>query len=93
MKIYHLLFVLLVGTGLKMTGQSYSISSVPFTDVSLQDSFWVPKLDINREVTLPYDLNKYEAETVGSDLFKVMEGASYILHKKKTQRWKHTSIS
>lgn len=33
---------------------------VPFTSVHLQDSFWAPKIEINRTVTIPYAFQKDE---------------------------------
>lgn len=32
------------------------LASVPFTEVKLDDTFWAPKLKVNREVTIPHDL-------------------------------------
>jgi len=78
----------------------YPIQPVPFTSVHLQDDFWTPRLETNRQVTLPYNFKKCEetgrlrnfaiaggleeGEFEGiffndSDVFKVIEGASYSL--------------
>lgn len=38
----------------------YPITSVPFTQVQINDSFWLPRLHTNREVTIPYCLTKCE---------------------------------
>ena len=38
----------------------YPISPVPFTDVSISDAFWQPRLETNRKVTLPYCFQKCE---------------------------------
>ncbi|MDX2247923.1 MAG: glycoside hydrolase family 127 protein [Bacteroidia bacterium] len=80
--------------------QDYPIHPVPFTDVLIDGGFWLPRLDTNRRVTIPYDFKKCEetgridnfaiagglkkGEFRGkryddSDVFKVIEGASYSL--------------
>jgi DUF1680 family protein len=84
------------------TGSSnnYQVRPVPFTDVSIDDDFWAPRMETNRKVTIPYDFKKCEetgridnfaragglmdGEFVGiryndSDVYKVIEGASYSL--------------
>ncbi len=38
----------------------YPIQPVPFTQVHFDDSFWAPRLETNRTVTLPYDFQKCE---------------------------------
>lgn len=40
--------------------QGYARTPVPFTDVSIADAFWRPRLDTNRQVTLPYCFRKCE---------------------------------
>lgn len=78
----------------------YPIHPVPFTEVLIDGGFWLPRLDTNRRVTIPYDFQKceetgridnfaiagglMEGEFQGkryndSDVFKVIEGASYSL--------------
>ncbi|MFK5973871.1 MAG: glycoside hydrolase family 127 protein [Flavobacteriaceae bacterium] len=78
----------------------YPITPVPFTKVKIIDSFWQPRIETNREVTLPYTFQKSEetgrisnfAKAGGleegtfegiyfndSDVFKIIEGASYSL--------------
>jgi len=78
----------------------YPITPVPFTDVKIIDNFWKPRLETNREVTVPYTfdksvetgrirnfeiaggLEKGEFEGIffnDSDVFKIIEGASYSL--------------
>lgn len=36
------------------------INPVPFTDVRIDDSFWSPRLETNRKVTIPYNFQKCE---------------------------------
>ena len=38
----------------------YPIKPVAFTEVGIDDAFWLPRLRTNREVTIPYDFKKCE---------------------------------
>ncbi len=38
----------------------YPISTIPFTQVTINDQFWAPRIEINRTVTVPYDFQKCE---------------------------------
>ncbi len=40
--------------------QDYPIKPIPFTKVHINDNFWQPRLEINREVTIPYTFEKSE---------------------------------
>ena len=40
--------------------KDYPVQPVPFTDVRISDSFWSPRMEINRQVTIPYDFKKCE---------------------------------
>ncbi|MCY4353629.1 MAG: glycoside hydrolase family 127 protein [Truepera sp.] len=55
----------------------YPITPVPFTAVCFTDRFWLPRLETNRQVTIPYDFEKCE-ETGRIDNFakaaSLMEG-------------------
>ena len=33
----------------------YPFQPVPFTSVTIQDTFWLPRIETNRKVTIPYD--------------------------------------
>ena len=91
----------------KYTGD-YPFKPVPFTSVHLTDSFWAPKIKINRTVTIPSAFKKCEetgrfdnfalaggitesGEHQGdfpfddTDVYKVIEGASYALAVKYDQ--------
>ncbi|MEM7373053.1 MAG: glycoside hydrolase family 127 protein [Bacteroidota bacterium] len=80
--------------------RDYPIQPVAFTEVDINDQFWAPRLEVNRQVTIPYNFKKCketgrisnfakaggleEGEFEGiffndSDVFKVIEGASYSL--------------
>jgi DUF1680 family protein len=36
------------------------LTAVPFTDVTVADEFWAPRMETNRTVTVPYDFEKCE---------------------------------
>jgi DUF1680 family protein len=76
------------------------LSAVPFTEVKFQDTFWTPRLETNREKSLPHNFEwceqtgridnfaiagkLKEGKSKGaffndSDVYKVLEGASYSL--------------
>lgn len=40
----------------------YSITAVPFTDVTLTDDFWTKRIETNRTVTIPFGFKKCEEE-------------------------------
>ena len=50
--------------------KDYPVKPVPFTDVMITDTFWLPRLDTNRIVTIPYDFKKCK-ETHRLDNFAV----------------------
>ncbi len=80
-----------------------TLTAVSFENVTLADSFWLPRLQTQKETLVPFSLDKtrpavenlrrtalYQhtgkeetlrplARYVDSDLFKVMEGAAYLL--------------
>lgn len=80
----------------------YPVHSVPFTEVTVNDNFWLPRINTNRKITIPYSFRMCE-ETGridnfinasglksgkfcsvfpfdDSDVYKIIEGASYSLH-------------
>ena len=40
--------------------RDYNVKPVPFSKVSVQDSFWTPRLETSRKVTIPYAFDKCE---------------------------------
>ena len=80
-----------------------ALTPVTFEKVTLDDEFWLPRLELQKETLIPFSFGKMEpavenirrigeylktgkeqpllrlARFVGSDLFKVMEGAAYLL--------------
>jgi len=81
--------------------KDYPIQPVSFTQVTLSDNFWEPKIKVNASITIPYVLRKcretgridnfLEAAGISqekklteypfddTDIYKVIEGASYAL--------------
>ena len=80
----------------------FGLTPIPFNEVTLEDSFWKPRLETQVETLVPFALDKTaEAQEAlrlagdylegldsplptahryrSSDLFKVMEGAAYLL--------------
>ena len=78
------------------------LTPIAFQEVQLQDSFWLPRLKTQKEVLVPFALEKvrpamdnlrktgnylkgikdelpFPHRFVASDLYKVMEGAAYLL--------------
>lgn len=81
---------------------SYNRTPVPFNEVILKDSFWLPRLETQRTTLVPFALDKtkpavenltkaanylkgiedempFPHRFISSDLYKVMEGVSYLL--------------
>lgn len=60
-----------------MTSTDYPFQPIPFTAVTIHDGFWLPRIETNRTVTIPYDFQKCE-DTGRIDNFlraaKKMEG-------------------
>lgn len=40
------------------TQSRYKFAPTPFTSVTINDSFWLPRIETNRRVTIPYDFQK-----------------------------------
>ena len=82
------------------------LKPIAFQEVQLQDSFWLPRLKTQKEVLVPFALEKvrpamdnlrktgnylkgikdelpFPHRFVASDLYKVMEGAAYLLTLEK----------
>ncbi len=96
-------------TSADVTPYDGAITQIPFQDVSLNDSFWRPRLTTQKQTLVPFSLDKtaYAVENlrrvgaylrgervteplegpyyVASDLFKVMEGAAYLLTLEKDE--------
>ena len=55
-----LIAVAAVVFGCSLAAGQDAIRAVPFTSVHVQDTFWTPRLDTNREVTVWYDFDQCE---------------------------------
>lgn len=86
-----------------------AITQISFDKVTLQDDFWLPRLNTQKQVLVPFALEQTESAVenlrrvgaylrgekvterfvgpyyVASDLFKVMEGAAYLLTLEKDE--------
>ncbi|MBN2593321.1 MAG: glycoside hydrolase family 127 protein, partial [Sedimentisphaerales bacterium] len=47
-------------TGCQVQQKPGKLTAVPFTDVTISDEFWAPRMETNRKVTVPYDFEKCE---------------------------------
>ena len=69
--------VILSGLAPAAEKKDYPVTPVPFTDVRLTDAFWIPRIETNRTVTIPFLWKKNE-ETGRIDNFavagKIIEG-------------------
>lgn len=104
MKIKQLLIVTLtiLSLSLPMVQGQEILNPVTFNEVTLEDNFWLPRLQRQKEVLVPFALDKtkpavenlrrtasylkgipdelpFTHRFVSSDLYKVMEGAAYLL--------------
>ena len=70
-----LIFVFLMPVNLPaQTPVDYAIQGIPFNTVSLNDGFWLPKIEINRTITIPSSFQKCE-ETGRVENFILASGA------------------
>jgi DUF1680 family protein len=52
--------VFAVLTNCQAQQQSDNLTAVPFTDITVSDEFWAPRMETNRRVTVRYDFKKCE---------------------------------
>ena len=70
--IIFLLLIILIGCS-KQTTKDYPITPAPFTQVHFTDNFWLPRMETNRAITIPYAFEKCE-ETGRVDNFAIAGG-------------------
>jgi DUF1680 family protein len=58
-KIYSII-ALVASTQLTAQQKDYSYTAVPFTQVQLSDNFWMPRIRINHDVTIPASFERCE---------------------------------
>jgi DUF1680 family protein len=52
--------VAVLGLGAAGAARDYPVKPVPFTAVHFTDGFWLPRIEVNRTVTIPYAFGKCE---------------------------------
>jgi DUF1680 family protein len=62
--------------------RDYSVVAVPQSQVDISDSFWAPKIETNRTVSIQHILRKYE-ESGRFDAPRMIEAAAYMLSKRR----------
>ena len=62
-----------VSAGPSQDGKDYPVQPVSFTDVKVVDVFWLPRIETNRKVSIPYAFGKC-AETGRIDNFAIAGG-------------------
>jgi len=63
MQMKTIAFILMIFVGLTTNAQQkdYSIKAVDFTKVKITDQFWLPRIEINRTVTIPASFARCES--------------------------------
>jgi len=56
----------------------YPLRSIPLEHVKITDAFWRPRMDVNREVALPYCFEHF-GQGAGSGTAKLIDGAAFML--------------
>lgn len=90
-----LLFLVTISTCKKDTNQmsetirDYPLQPVPFTSVQITDEFWLPRIEINRTITIPFAIGKNE-ETGRVDNFAYAAGSKE--GKYKGRRFNDTDV-
>ncbi|HUI55516.1 MAG TPA: beta-L-arabinofuranosidase domain-containing protein [Bryobacteraceae bacterium] len=56
----------------------YAVAPIPYKDVQITDSFWTPRLEANRTVSIPGQLDRFEKMGRNPDL-RLIEAACYEL--------------
>ena len=84
MKAVALLACVALSPSFAQPGRDYPVKPVPFTAVHVTDSFWAPRIETNRKVTIPFAFKKDE-ETGRVDNFiraaKALHGEPFENHK------------
>ena len=57
-RYFSFVFFLISIVSFAQVQKDYPYRGVPFTKVKLNDNFWLPKLEINRTVTIPWSFQK-----------------------------------
>ena len=68
--------------GFTTAPRDYSIVAVPQSQVDITDTFWAPKIETNRTVSIQHVLRKYQ-ESGRFDSPRMIEAAAYMLSKRR----------
>src|SRR5262249_21127520 len=64
----------------KRAAAGYQIRPIAFSDVTMTDAFWKPKIDVNATVTIPFEFSKADTENGGRGPSQnVLQAAIYSL--------------
>ncbi len=83
------LVFLAVAMTFAQANKDYLIQPVPFTQVTVLDAFWLPRIEINRTVTIPFLMKKNE-ETGRVDNFAIAGGL--MKGRYKGERYNDTDV-
>jgi DUF1680 family protein len=81
--------LVLAATASPPGAKDYPITPVPFTQVQVADAFWLPRIETNRTVTLPFLFQKNE-ETGRLDNFAIAGGLR--MGKYRGERYNDTDV-
>ena len=62
--------------------RDYAIVAIPQSQVDISDTFWAPKIETNRTVSIQHVLRKYQ-ESGRFDTPRMIEAAAYMLSKRR----------
>jgi len=85
------LFILLTGVIQSAEGQDYKLRPLSLKKVRVTDQFWVPRIEINRTVTIPLVLQKCQ-EKGFIDAFEKAGGLTHAEHKGHLGAWSDTDV-
>jgi DUF1680 family protein len=83
------IFFTALGSGGAAGKKDYPITPVPFTKVKVTDAFWLPRIETNRAVTIPFLFKKNE-ETGRLDNFAIASGL--LQGKYRGERYNDTDV-
>jgi DUF1680 family protein len=83
------IFFTALGSGGAAGKKDYPITPVPFTKVKVTDAFWLPRIETNRAVTIPFLFKKNE-ETGRLDNFAIAGGL--LQGKYRGERYNDTDV-
>ena len=64
------------------TSSDYPIAPVPLTQVDLTDSFWAPRMEVNRNVSIWHCFDRMKEHSEDFSSPRLIEGAAYMIAKR-----------